>query len=223
MMTFDYDTLDTLPTTKFEHAQTTPNAESNAFNNFSLDVKCDNVYRFVRQGAITGVDLKTYDFGQLVVSSSYSTAALIGELYVDYVVELAKPSHGVAVAQRFNTSGAAATPFSTIISSKGVAQPIIYYSSTQFQVIRPGEYMVSGYGTGAGMGVSNTPTLVAGYTAGAEIIQVMPIVTNAAATVSTTAFKVRAGAGDRVDCTNWMVGSTGIVIFITECDYTAFT
>lgn len=219
MMSFDFDTLDTLPTTKFEHAQTTPNVESNSYHNFALDVKCDNVWRFTRQGAKTDVDLKTYDLGQLVVSSSYGVAALIGEVYVDYEVELTKPSYGTPVFQRIGCVGAAATPFSTISQDFGTAKPFDMGSTSALVCSRPGEYIISMYAQGVGMGAFTLPTIPV-PSAGATVGTTFPILVSAAATAAVATVRVRIGARDVLNFANVFAGSTNIVLVISEAEYT---
>lgn len=222
MMSFDYDTLDSLPPTKFEHAQTTPNVESNAYNSFTLDVKCDDAWRFVRQGAIAGGDLKTYDFGQMVISCSYGTATLIGEIYVDYEVELAKPSHGVPITQRLVSTGVVGTPFTTVVSTLGTAQAVVVASDTSLRFVRPGEYQVSCYVTGAGMGVVNAPVFVAPIVAGTVLSGSLSAIVNGAATVCTVTYRVRVGTGDVLFWAGCFGGGTGYNILITESEYSAF-
>lgn len=222
MMSFDYDTLDTLPVTKFEHAQTTPNVESNSFNSFTLNVECDKVQRFVRQGAVVGTDLKTYDFGQLVVSSSYGVAALVGEIYVDYEVELHKPSHGVPVSVRLSGVGANATPFTTSTAAGG-AQPMFVLSTTEVKVLRPGEYLIDAYIIGTVITGYAAPTFVGTAAAGSSIRTVVAETINAAATVATILFAVTAGAGDVLTFASRATATTvtNTILRITEAQGTS--
>lgn len=222
MMSFDYDTLDTLPVSKFEHAQTTPNVESNSFNSFELKVQCDNQYRFCRQGSITGVDLKTYDFGQLVISSSYGAAALVGEIYVDYEVELSKPSHGSPIFANIAASGSKTAPLTTT-SISGMAPPCRVSGTTGLVFDRPGEYFILVYIAGTVLSVGNPPSFVGTASAGAVCTAASSIVVDAAATTAVATFRCRVGAGDTllmtpiVTSTTWT--STGIRIMEVEYSY----
>ncbi len=224
MMSFDYDTLDTLPATKFEHAQTTPNVESNAFNSFELVVQCDNTFRFIRQGSIANTDLKTYDFGQLVISSSYSVAALVGEIYVDYEVELAKPSHGVAVSvsgQQLSPP-AVNVPWGTNMTLLGSAQPAyIGTSGSTIVFSRPGEYLITAKFVGTVFTAIAIPTLVAGYSAGAAVKAFYASVINAAQTSGLITFAVRVGVGDSLECSGMLTATTLTQSYfaITETEY----
>jgi len=219
MMSFDYDTLDSIPASKFEHSQTTPNVEGNAFNSFVLRVECDNTYRFVRQGAIASGDLKTYDFGQLVVSSSYGTAALCGEVYVDYEVELSKPSHGVPITVKASTSSASyyVVPGSTF---SGTASPCTCVVANQLKFTRPGEYLISTTVLGSSLVLATAPSLVAGYSAGAAIVAVDGTSTVGGASALTSNYKCRVGAGDSVTFDSLVSGiKSATFISVVEGEY----
>jgi hypothetical protein len=223
MMSFDYDTLDSLPVSKFEHAQTTPNVESNSFNSFELKVQCDNTPRFVRQGAIPNVDLKTYDLGQLVISSSYGAAALVGEVYVDYEVELMKPSHGVPVMSRLAGVGNAATPFSTYVAEKAKASPVIVEAG-QIKFVRPGEYLINTLVGGTGITAMAAPAFVGAVAAGSATATVVALTINAAQTTGLGAHKFRVGSGDIVTWDAKVTATTvsSLTLYITEAEYAAF-
>lgn len=224
MMSFDYDTLDILPTTKFEHSQTTPNVESNSFNSFELKVKCDNVWRFVRQGAVASTDLKTYDFGQLVISSSYGAASLLGEIYVEYTIELDKPSHGVAIAARLNvTAGSVLNPFGTP-TLVGSASPVVFPTNAQMKFTRPGEYLIHVRTTGTGLANVAAPTFVAPTSAGAAVAILQAQFVNAGTTEGHCSFKVRAGAGDVLNWASYQNATTTPTSAwdITETEYSIY-
>lgn len=194
MLSFDYDTLDTVPATKAEQAQTFPNIESNAFAPCELKVECDNTWRFTRQGAISNADLKTYDIGQIVVSSAYATAALLGEIYVEYEVELCKPTHGTPLLVRVQTSSSTKTALFTSTSSDGTAQPWSVASTMTLLCNTPGEYSLCVEHTGTGIGGGNAPTITA--TVGSVVNTICAQIINGAQTKMVTIYSIRAFAGD---------------------------
>lgn len=222
MMSFDYDTLDTLPTTKFEHAQTTPNVESNVFQSSELVVACDNQFRFVRQGTISNADLKTYDFGQLVISSSYASAVMLGEIYVDYEVELTKPSHGLPVYTKIVCAGSRSAPFTNVSSQVGGAQPAAINSATTIKFVRPGEYGLWMTLIGSGIGTPNPVSLASPATAGSATAVMTSTLIDSSLAEARYNLKIRVGAGDILDFANAFNSSTTItqvVIYIAEVDY----
>lgn len=222
MMSFDFDTIDSVPATKSEQAETFPNVESNAFVASELSVKCDNLWRFVRQGAISGVDLKTYDLGQFIFSSTYATASLLGELYVEYTVQFDKPSHGQNLQLSFEYSGAAANPFTTSVNVRGAAQPFSVSSSTTLTCLVGGEYCIQRYVAGTVITVLGDPTITSSAGGVAKFTGNMRSVINAAATAGLRCTFMRLAAGDTlnyasVDTATTIIGTTMI---ITTGDYT---
>jgi len=98
LLSADWDVLDPAPTSKQAQLQERSMAEGAVWENFELN--CDRqdldkfgVQRFVRQGSVTNSDLKTYDVGMLNLGTSgLSTSSAVGELYVEYDVELMTPN-----------------------------------------------------------------------------------------------------------------------------------
>jgi hypothetical protein len=223
MLSFDYDTLDTVPVSKFEQAQTYPNVETNAFMPSSLVVECDKTWRYVRQGAIQNTDLKTYDIGQLVISSSYATTALLGELYVEYAVELCKPSHGVNLTSYFTYTGISATPFTTLVRSQGTAQPWTIFSSSAMICNTPGEYAFISIVGGTGITALAVPTITS-TTGGTTKYGISDYsVINAAATQGIITWSVRANVGDTLAFASVHTATsiTSTNVKVAEAEYAA--
>jgi len=193
MMSFDYDAADAAPATKSEQAQTIPNSECNVWMNNDLSVPTSSQFRYVRAGTLAAnLDVKTYDMGNLWLSTSYGNNVVGGELYVEYTVELRKPTAGIDVGGEISTSTAAATsPFgitASASSTRGVAFPFSRVDNTTLKVIAGGEYLmtyiVQGNGTFTAASVlpalsttGTTSTVQLLYTAlsAATIIQILRI------------------------------------------------
>lgn len=221
MMSFDYDTLDSTPVTKAEQSQTLPNIETNAFAPCELKVECDKLWRFTRQGAISTGDLKTYDIGQIVISSAYATASLLGEVYVEYEVELEKPTHGTPLTNYiYSTTSTRAAPF-TGATSYGTAQPWSIGSVSTLTCNTPGEYTLFVKYTGTVITAIANLAITSSIPGAAVAICSTSGLFDAAATTGTITYKVRASAGDSLDFTNKTTATTitAIVVNITECEY----
>jgi hypothetical protein len=98
MLSFDYDSLDLLPTSKQQVEDTVPHVDGMPCEPvLRLKIDCQllrkNPCKFVRIGQPSGqFDLKTYDAGQLLVSTQGNFSnAVIGELHVRYRLALKKP------------------------------------------------------------------------------------------------------------------------------------
>lgn len=148
MMSFDYDASDEAPTSKLVQAQTIPNAENNIWMNNDLNVPCDSTWRYTRQGTIPATDVKTYDLGTMWLSTIYGNGVIGGELYVEYVVELDKPTEPAALAMTSTATGPLVA--SPLYSSgtippvdTGKALPFKVTSSTILTCLVPGTYFLT--------------------------------------------------------------------------------
>lgn len=160
MMSFDYDALDPAPVSKSDQAQTIPNAENNAWVNNRLVVPVDQTIRFTRQGSVASSDLKTYDLGNMWISTAYGTGTNTwGELYVEYEVELKRPSQGTEQTWVGTASTLASTsaPFAGL-TQYGTAPPCSVASGTTLYFAAGGEYLfTANIITSAEYSLTNTP------------------------------------------------------------------
>jgi hypothetical protein len=97
ILSFDYNALATVPTTKQQVEATDPHVDDLPYVPLTLRIDCAQLRRddgrFVRLGAAaSGSDLRDYDAGILSVSTIGQTnASLVGELHVRYGMKLRKP------------------------------------------------------------------------------------------------------------------------------------
>lgn len=224
MMSFDYDPADAAPTTKSEQAQTVPNAETNVWMNNNLSVPVDSVWRFVRAGTLgANLDIKTYDMGNLWLSSSYGNNVTGGELYVEYTVEFRRPTDGPEVCGTFTTS---TTQINQPVSSlgnatTGAAFPLTRKDDNTFTVVAGGEYLLGVRAVGTVMTAATpTPTLISGGTT-AAVASLFSVVS---ATSTFSQFKIRVDTGDEINFANAGAASTitSTRFYISPIDYTAF-
>lgn len=224
MMSFDYDTLDDIPVTKVEHAQTFPNIETNSFMPSELKVKCDSVWRFVRQGEITGADYKTYDFGQLVVSSCYdTTTAICGEVYVEYTVQLDKPSVGDAISMLVyaTTSITKSSPLGSVPILSGSSQPFEKVNNDTLKCTIAGEYSINEGVLGTGITAILIPLLTTTINGAIAQSGVAPGIAAAGGASAVWTWRVRCGVGDLLNFSDRFTASTltQFTLVITEGDY----
>lgn len=165
MLSFDYDAADATPTSKQSQAQTIPNAESNVWTNIDLVVPTGTIpWKYVRAGILSSnLDIKTYDAGQFLISSLYGTGAIGGELYVEYEVELRKPTEGPIGGCTLGFSPASITaPFAVAnpLSTVGIS-PLRVLNPTTLEFVSSGEWYIYFWYTGSGLTVTfPTPTFV---------------------------------------------------------------
>jgi hypothetical protein len=165
MLSCDYDASDSPPTSKQQVLDTVPHADSMpCVPRLPLRIDCNQARnqdsKYVRPGAQpAGTDIKTYDLGQLYVSTQGCTnTTLIGELRVKYVCVLKVPileppaiTSGSFVIQSAVTgeTAAATTVLGALFAS--ATNPVVYVNtigatiaSTGVITVPAGKYLVSG-------------------------------------------------------------------------------
>jgi len=173
-MSFDYDAADSIPTTKLAQSQTIPNAENNVWMNNDLVVPCDSIYKFVRQGTVTGTDIKTYDWGNMVLSTIYGDGTITGELYIEYTVHLRKPSLGQSLSGLASYTSTIAAPLNALSTSTGL-QITSKLSTLTLRLDVSGEFYMELLATGTVITAVGVPTIDYG-----TVALVVPTVINAA-------------------------------------------
>jgi len=197
MMSFDFDAADPAPSTKSQQAQTIPSSENNVWMNNDLVVDCPKEFLFVRQGSVADTDIKTYDIGNLWISSIYGDGVIAGELYINYEVELKKPSLGHPLTTHlFTTAPTNGSPFNSSTKNLGfsVVDVTVSVSDRMMTCVTSGEYLVVFVVRGTGISVLNAP--VAGAGSGGLVALMYKSLST---TTSIAVTKWRAEAGDTID------------------------
>lgn len=215
MMSFDYNALDSLPSSKLVQSQTIPNAENNVWVNNDLVVPTDNAWRFVRQGVIPNSDLKTYDLGNMVLSTIYGSGTVTGELYVEYTVELEKPSEPEAFASRITTNSpaAASIPFNGA-TVQGV--PAYTVSSASLRMDVGGVYLCTLIVDGTAISTLQQPT-----SSSASIILTGGTCINPAGTKAICVFTINANKGDTISFGSCITAGAVAFVNLFVCEYFA--
>jgi hypothetical protein len=218
MMSFDYDAADTAPTNKASQAQSIPNSEVNCWLSNDLNVPLDAPWKVVRAGILPdNLDIKTYDVGNMFLSSIYGSNIVTGELYVDYVVELRRPTDGPTTGGTMeHDTTSFASPFAGTTTILGFL-PYKRVSDTVVEFISPGEFMVVAITIGTGLTTASSLPITDSVSGGV----VVSIAATAGSTIGIRTFKVRAVVGDRL---TWSTAGTGSTIsnfrlLIAQADY----
>lgn len=228
MMSFDYDAADSAPASKGEQAQTIPNSECNVWMNNDLTVPISPQFRYVRAGTLaTNLDVKTYDMGNLWLSSAYGDNVIGGELYVEYTIELRKPTAGIDVGGEYSTPTTnASTPFgSTAVPgvSRGAAFPFSRIDGSNLRVTAGGEYLITYIVQGGGTftAASAVPTLISAGTT--SVIQLM--YTALQANTILQVLRLRCDTGDQLVFGACAVGSglASTKLQVAPVDYATVT
>nr|UHS72073.1 MAG: putative coat protein [Tombusviridae sp.] len=160
---FDYDSTDPVPQDRVEFFALTHHTEGPVWDSLTLPIPCDNVLRFTNTHTTT--DSKLIDLGQVLFMTDQvtGTSQNIGDIIVDYEVEL------VAAQQALFTTSVASTTNLTAVTglpyfpSTSVVGPALFsYTAVSSAALRidlnQGYYLLYGLikDTGAAGGVSVT-------------------------------------------------------------------
>jgi hypothetical protein len=179
-MAFDYDVLDENPTSKVELFQYAGASEGAVWSSLNLPVK--NIpEKFTRVGTVSTSDKKTYDAGKLLVGvSNTASTAIVGEIFVNYIIELNTPQPASCPSKDLQIGG---VTDKNAIFSNGTGTYII---SGNLNVVRvnngiefplPGVYQVSvnildaSTGPGSFNTGASTVTILQGYQTGSSTSQ----------------------------------------------------
>lgn len=205
MMSFDYDAADGPPSSKASQAQSIPNSEINCWSGNDLSIPCDSPWKYVRAGDLgPNLDIKTYDLGVMNLSSVYGNGIVTGELYVEYTVELRKPTDGPTTSgQLAFTTTAFGAPFQTANGQTGIL-PVKVLNSNDLLFTQPGEFLFELDTNGTGLTTTAQQPIM--FSASGGVVANMMSTTSATQGVRLT--KVRAYIGDTMSYPTAGAGTT---------------
>lgn len=123
---FDYDSTDPKPGDRIEFFALTHHCEGPVWDSLTLSIPCDNVQRFTNTH--TTVDSKLIDLGQVLVMTDQvvSTAQNIGDIIVDYEVELIAAQQALFTTQICTATNLAAVPNQQYFSTNLMFGPSLF-------------------------------------------------------------------------------------------------
>ena len=227
LLAYDYDAADSAPTTKqtmmsFGGAvRTACWAPVSAVGSSPSLNKLPN--RYVRLGTLAAnLDIKTYDCANFYVATQgCADTTVMGELYVDYIVELDNPQMDLSATTTAmsakgvcSTGVARTTPFGSAAVITG-GLPITLLNATYTCTV-PGQYLFTVWLTGTGFSAGSVTTGLVG-TAVLANTSFSALMYNAAATSAMISFiltVVAPGDGGTLDFTNAATTVTNTVFRI---------
>lgn len=171
ILSFDYDTLDSVPVDKTEALLVKDSVRAAPWVSCQLPLTSADLTRrgklFTRSGSVASSDLKTYDLGRLSVSTvGQASTACIGELWVDYTIRffVAQQRSPPGVLHVASTGVTDTAIFGTAPTTTGTTPVSALGDVLTFD--QPGYFLLTTVfiGTGLNAGVSNTPTASTGAT-----------------------------------------------------------
>jgi hypothetical protein len=225
MLAFQPDAGDSSPASKQEMLENQFKAANAVWAPCSLDIPVGEALgprRYIRSGSLaSNLDIKTYDLGNLLVATQgCADTTAIGELYVEYTIELFTPVVSAA-AQAIATTVA-------IVAAVSISNAAIFGTTPTYagglnatasgNVItfnRVGRYLVNLTVGGTGLFTAFAPTLTA--PSGGSAATVISGLSNAAANAGTYAYYgigvtvVTRGTTLTIDC-------SAVSSSVTSCD-----
>jgi len=195
MYAFLQDSSDPPPASKQEMLENLLKASGAIWEPFVLAISMANFpalgkSRFVRTGSLAAnLDVKTYDIGQLIVATQgMADTSLVGELYIEYDIELRTP---------LQSSAQLANALSALLIGNGTVSNTSYLGTTPtitggldvtgssgntLVFNRVGQYLLSIFITGTGLMTVYNPAIT-----GTATFVIHDPISNAAANVGTNA------------------------------------
>jgi hypothetical protein len=195
MLAFQPDAGDSVPASKQEMLENQFKAANAVWAPCALDIPVGEALgprRYIRSGSLaSNLDIKTYDLGNLIVATQgCADTTAIGELYVEYTIELFTPvvsAAAQAIATSVVITGAVsiseAAVFGTTPTYAGGLNATASGNVITFN--RVGRYLVNFYIDGVGLFTSFAPTLTA--PSGGSAAVTINGISNAAANAGTIA------------------------------------
>lgn len=154
MLYVDYDAYDVAPVTKSQFMNNSgavdgPVWQELTYNCDLMDVNRLGKTRFVRSGVIANADLNNFDVGNLVVGTdACADTSVLGDIYVDYAVELITPHcdplsnlNGETAKITFGGAMAPGSPLGSAPTITG-GLPITVENGKKITFNAPGEYLL---------------------------------------------------------------------------------
>jgi hypothetical protein len=171
MFAFSPDAADPVPVNKQEMLEYGVKGKSAIWQEFRMPCPVNDALgsrRYIRSGTLAAnLDIKTYDVGALFVASSgvVATSANIGELYIEYEIELMTPVvQSLAAAQARGVRITAATaiteaaPYGTAPTYLGGLDVVAATDGTTLTFNRVGNYLITMEVGGTGLFTTYSPT-----------------------------------------------------------------
>lgn len=112
--------------------------------------------RYTRFSDLENVDIKTYDFGKLLVATGNGTGFMTGEVWLEYEIQLttpqipSEPEYGASAKIITGVGVSAAAPFAGSTISGGLPVEVVNSSTLKFKTA--GEYLIELFLNGTVMG-----------------------------------------------------------------------
>jgi hypothetical protein len=150
-LAFGYNPSEKLPQNKQEFFSIVPNQEEAPWEDITLVVPCTNESKYVRFSGISTGTVNTYDMGKIIsaVGNNASGTATLGDLFVEYEVELTRPHYGRIMSETLSIiNPVSGFPLGNGFTINTGIELVSWISSGTLEWEAPGDFQVVYYGVG---------------------------------------------------------------------------
>jgi hypothetical protein len=148
---FDSNAQDSAPISKMALCSLAASTRVNPWNKVVLNINAENLHKakcnYVRSTGVSNTtDIKTYDIGNLFIATMGNTTSDLGDLWVEYEVELATPQNSIMqltsskCAKITSANGSTSGVIGTSYTVTG-GLPLVL-TNASFQVLGTGSFLV---------------------------------------------------------------------------------
>lgn len=186
MLAVDWDAADAVPDNKTGMMQERTKADSAVWADFNLicdlaDLRKFGQQRFIRQGtAPANTDIKTYDVGTLnVATQGVTSAPVIGELWVEYDIELITPNTAPTPSSAKIVAGGTISNAAVFGTAAVITGPLsVTASASTLTFNTTGQFLVEIFPTGTLSAITSTTGTAT------EVVVINPVTNGASAVFS---------------------------------------
>lgn len=151
-LAFGYNPSEKIPLNKQEFFSIVPNREEAPWEDIYLQVPCNGETKYVRFTSPTEGSVNTYDMGVLItMTGNNASASTLGDLFVEYEVELLRPHYGRVLSEAATIiNPASGFPLGTGFTIDYGIEVVSWVTASTLEFQAPGDFQVTYYGTGAG-------------------------------------------------------------------------
>ena len=150
-LAFGYNPSESNPESKQQFFSIIPNREEAPWEDIQLHIQPTGETKYIRIGGVSNGTVNTYDMGKLLVmTSNNASGAVVGEIFVEYEIELIRPHFGSIVSMEGTfVNPSSGFEWGASISVDAGVEIIQQSSGNIADVIIPGDWLIvyNGYST----------------------------------------------------------------------------
>ena len=143
-LAFGYNPSEANPESKQQFFSIIPNREEAPWEDIHLSIQPTNETKYIRIGGVSNGTVNTYDMGKLLVmTSNNASGAVVGEIFVEYEIELIRPHFGSILSMEGTfLNPSSGFQWGASITVDGGVEVIQQSSGNIAEVVIPGDWLI---------------------------------------------------------------------------------